>query len=150
MSNSPTKPSATDIATAGAERSTSSRRWSLKRKPVVGNIRISEEDSERSSARKRIRRDCGAGGRSHLTKGRIMESPIQTMSIDTFVPMLRSLSKIFDKAMEHAKAKSFDGAVLANARLAPDMFPLTQQVQIACDMAKNGTARLMGKESPKF
>src|SRR5262249_1330851 len=72
------------------------------------------------------------------------------MSIDTVVPMLRSLSKIFEKATQHAKAKSFDGAVLANARLAPDMFPLTQQVQIACDMAKNGTARLMGKESPKF
>jgi uncharacterized protein len=77
-------------------------------------------------------------------------SPVQTMAIDSFVPMLRSLAKIFDKAAQHAKAKSFDGAVLANARLAPDMFPLTRQVQIACDMAKNGTARLMGKEPPKF
>src|ERR1051325_4441243 len=79
-----------------------------------------------------------------------MTSPISAMAIDTFVPMLRSLAKIFDKAAQHAKAKSFDGAVLANARLAPDMFPLTRQVQIACDMAKNGTARLMGKEPPKF
>ena len=79
-----------------------------------------------------------------------MKSPIQTMAIDTFVPMLRSLAKIFDKAAQHAKAKSFDGAVLVNARLAPDMFPLIRQVQIACDTAKNGTARLMGKEAPKF
>ncbi|MBV8824021.1 MAG: DUF1993 domain-containing protein [Hyphomicrobiales bacterium] len=79
-----------------------------------------------------------------------MKSPVETMSIDTFVPMLRSLSKIFDKAAQHAKAKSIDGAVLANARLAPDMFPLARQVQIACDMAKNGIARLMGKEPPKF
>jgi hypothetical protein len=79
-----------------------------------------------------------------------MKYPVQTMSIDTFVPMLRSLSKIFDKAAQHAKAKSIDGAVLANARLAPDMFPLTKQIQIACDMAKNGTARLMGREAPKF
>jgi hypothetical protein len=79
-----------------------------------------------------------------------MTSPISAIAIDTFVPMLRSLAKIFDKAAQHAKAKSFDGAVLANARLAPDMFPLTRQVQIACDMAKNGTARLMGKEPPKF
>lgn len=79
-----------------------------------------------------------------------MKYPIQTMSIDTFVPMLRSLSKIFDKAAQHARAKSFDGAVLANARLAPDMFPLIKQVQIACDTAKNGTARLMGREAPKF
>ena len=79
-----------------------------------------------------------------------MTSPISTMAIDTFVPMLRSLAKIFDKAAQHARAKSFDGAVLANARLAPDMFPLIRQVQIACDTAKNGTARLMGKEAPKF
>jgi uncharacterized protein len=79
-----------------------------------------------------------------------MKPPLQTMSVDTFVPMLRSLSKIFDKALQHAKAKSFDGAVLANARLAPDMFPLIRQFQIACDTAKNGTARLMGREAPKF
>ena len=79
-----------------------------------------------------------------------MTSPIQAMAIDTFVPMLRSLAKIFDKAIQHARAKSFDGTVLANARLAPDMFPLIRQVQIACDTAKNGTARLMGKEPPKF
>ena len=79
-----------------------------------------------------------------------MTSPISAMAIDTFVPMLRSLAKIFDKAAQHARAKSFDGAVLANARLAPDMFPLTRQVQIACDTAKNGMARLMGNEAPKF
>src|ERR1700730_8182256 len=87
---------------------------------------------------------------THQRKEQVMKSPIQTMSVDTFVPMLRSLSKIFDKALQHAKAKSFDAAVLSNARLAPDMFPLIRQVQIACDTAKNGTARLMGKEAPKF
>ena len=79
-----------------------------------------------------------------------MKSPIQAMAIDTFVPMLRSLAKIFDKAAQHAKTKSFDGAVLANARLAPDMYPLIKQVQVACNMAKNGTARLMGREPPRF
>jgi hypothetical protein len=79
-----------------------------------------------------------------------MKSPIQAIAIDTFVPMLRSLLKILDKGAQHAQAKSFDGAVLANARLAPDMFPLIRQVQIACDMAKNGVARLMGQEPPRF
>jgi hypothetical protein len=79
-----------------------------------------------------------------------VQSPIQTMAIDTFVPMLRSLSKILDKGAQHASAKPFDGAVLANARLAPDMFSLIKQIQIACDTAKNGTARLMGQEPPKF
>ena len=79
-----------------------------------------------------------------------MKSPIHTMAIDTFVPMLRSLAKIIDKGAQHAAAKSIDPTVLANARLAPDMFPLVMQVQIACDHAKNGTARLMGREAPKF
>ena len=32
-----------------------------------------------------------------------MKSPIETMAIDTFVPMLRSLAKIFDKAAQHAR-----------------------------------------------
>jgi hypothetical protein len=79
-----------------------------------------------------------------------VNNPVQTMSIDTFVPMLRSLAKILDKGAQYASAKSFDGAVLANGRLAPDMFPLIKQIQIACDFAKNGTARLMGREPPKF
>ena len=79
-----------------------------------------------------------------------MTSPISAMAIDTFVPMLRSLAKIFDKAAQHAKAKSFDGAVLANARLAPDMFPLARQVQAATDHAINACGRLAGVDRPTF
>ena len=41
-------------------------------------------------------------------------------------------------------AKKFDAAVLLSARLAPDMFPLSRQVQIACDFAKSTVARLAG------
>lgn len=63
---------------------------------------------------------------------------------------LESLSKILDKAAAHAAAKHFDVAVLLNARLAPDMFALTRQVQIATDMAKAGVARLTGSEMPRF
>jgi hypothetical protein len=72
------------------------------------------------------------------------------MAIDTFVPMLRSLSTLLDKGAEHARAKGLDPDSLVNARLAPDMFPLAKQVQIACDQAKNGTARLIGQEPPRF
>ena len=75
---------------------------------------------------------------------------IHTMAIDTFVPMLRTLSACLEKGAEHARAKSFDASVLVNARLAPDMFTLAQQVQIACDHAKNGVARLTGQEPPRF
>jgi len=37
---------------------------------------------------------------------------------------------------------------MLTARLAPDMFPLTRKVQIACDVAKGGAARLSGTEPP--
>ena len=61
-----------------------------------------------------------------------------------------ALSAILDKAEAFATAKKFDASVLLQTRLAPDMFPLTRQVQIAADIAKNGAARLAGVEAPKF
>ena len=63
---------------------------------------------------------------------------------------LSALSGVLDKAAAFAAAKKIDDAVLLNWRLAPDMFALTRQVQIACDMAKNGAARLAGVEPPRF
>ena len=47
-------------------------------------------------------------------------------------------------------AKKFETGVYLNARLAPDMLPFTKQIQIACDGAKFGVARLAGVDSPKF
>ena len=38
---------------------------------------------------------------------------------------------------------------MTGARLAPDMFALSRQVQIACDMIKGAAARLGGVEIPK-
>lgn len=79
-----------------------------------------------------------------------MKVSIHDISSGTFVPMLRSLSQIFDKAAQQAGDKKIDLAALPTARLAPDMFPLTKQVQIACDHAKDATARLIGQEPPRF
>ena len=79
-----------------------------------------------------------------------MKISMYTMSVESFVPTLHAVAKMLDKAAEHAAAKKFDPTVLANARLAPDMFPLIKQVQIACDFAKNSTGRLMGQEPPRF
>lgn len=62
-----------------------------------------------------------------------------------FQKMLKNLSAMLDKAAAHAETKKFDVAVLLNARLAPDQFPLIRQVQIACDSAKIGVARLIGE-----
>jgi hypothetical protein len=74
---------------------------------------------------------------------------MHSMSVGLFLPMLKNLQVILEKGVASADARKFDAQVLADARLAPDMHPLIKQVQIACDMAKNGTARLAGQEPPK-
>src|SRR6185503_6978613 len=72
------------------------------------------------------------------------------VSVPRFIHMLGNLSKIFDKAEAYAEAKKLDPSVLPNARLYPDMLPLTAQVQIACDAAKGAAARLAGVDIPAF
>ena len=71
-------------------------------------------------------------------------------SIPAFVRMLDNLSNILDKAAAHAEAKKIAPAIFINARLAPDMFPLSRQVQIATDMVKGCAARLAGIEVPSY
>src|SRR5579862_10066684 len=79
-----------------------------------------------------------------------MKISVHAVTVDIFASTLSSLSVLLEKGAAHAAAKKFDPSVLVNARLAPDMFPLSRQVQIACDLAKNGTARLAGLEPPRF
>ena len=70
-------------------------------------------------------------------------------SAPRFARMLRNLSAILTTAQAHCEAKKLDPAALTTCRLFPDMFPLTRQVQIACDQAKGAMARLAGVEPPK-
>ncbi|MEK2647046.1 DUF1993 domain-containing protein [Bdellovibrio sp. BCCA] len=65
-----------------------------------------------------------------------------------FVKMLRNLLEILDKGAQFADSKKIDMEVLLHSRLAPDQFPLTRQIQIACDTAKLCAHRLTGKEVP--
>jgi hypothetical protein len=71
-------------------------------------------------------------------------------SIPAVVRMLGNLSAILDKAVVYAEVKKIEPSVLINARLAPDMYPLSRQVQIAADIAKACAARLSGQEVPSF
>jgi hypothetical protein len=71
-------------------------------------------------------------------------------SVPVFVQQLNALSAVLDKAAEHARANGIDPGELVNARLAPDMFPLSRQVQIASDHAKGVAARLSGRDVPKY
>src|SRR4051812_27276925 len=70
-------------------------------------------------------------------------------SAPRFIKTLNNLSAILDKAQAHAEAKKIDPLVFTSSRLFPDMLPMTNQVQIACDAAKGAMARLAGVEIPK-
>ena len=71
-------------------------------------------------------------------------------SVPVFLRMLGNISAILAKAEADAAARNIDPSVLVNARLAPDMFPLSRQIQIATDGVKGGAARLAGVEIPSF
>jgi hypothetical protein len=78
-----------------------------------------------------------------------MSISMYDISIPALTRGLANMSAFLDKAAAHAEAKKFDTLVLAQARLFPDMHPLTRQVQIACDTAKGAGARLAQLEIPK-
>jgi uncharacterized protein len=78
-----------------------------------------------------------------------MTLSIYDISIPVLTRGLTNLSAILDKAAAYAAAKKFEPAVLVQARLFPDMFPLSRQVQISCDTAKGAAARLAGIDIPK-
>lgn len=75
---------------------------------------------------------------------------INGVSGEIFATMLTNLLGVLDKAEAHARAKNFDIEVLLNARLAPDMFNLIGQVQLATAFAKNAMCRLAGQTPPDF
>lgn len=79
-----------------------------------------------------------------------MSISMSSASVPILMRALGNLQAWFEKAEAHAAAKKYDPQVLLAARLAPDMLPFTKQVQIACDSAKFGVARLSGVEAPKF
>ncbi len=71
-------------------------------------------------------------------------------SVPVFLQMLTALSAVLGKAEAQCRSEGRDPAELIGARLAPDMFPLSRQVQIATDHAKGAAARLSGRDVPKF
>jgi hypothetical protein len=79
-----------------------------------------------------------------------MAISMYSASIPVFQRQLGALGKILDKATAHFASKKVADAVLLQARLYPDMFPLVRQVQIAADFAKSTPARLCGVDFPKY
>ena len=79
-----------------------------------------------------------------------MAITLSSASLPVFQTALTNLLHCLDKAEANAAARGFDPNVFVTVRLAPDMLPFAAQIRIACDAAKNGTARLAGIEAPKF
>jgi hypothetical protein len=71
-------------------------------------------------------------------------------SVPVFQHTLKALDAILDKAVAYATERKIDPAVLIAARLAPDMHPLSRQVQFSSDHAKGCPARLAGVPVPSF
>ena len=71
-----------------------------------------------------------------------MTLSMSTATLPVCTRMLTNLSHILAKAEQFVEAKKIDPTALTTYRLAPDMFPFTRQVLIACDAVKNGVARL--------
>ncbi|MDP1678654.1 MAG: DUF1993 domain-containing protein [Candidatus Nitrotoga sp.] len=71
-------------------------------------------------------------------------------SVPPIIHTLSNLRAILEKAGAYADARKIAPSVLVNARLYPDMLPLSRQVQIASDIAKGGACRLAGVEPPKY
>jgi hypothetical protein len=74
---------------------------------------------------------------------------MSALSILQFKKTLENLEACMAKAEAHATARKFDANVLANYRLAPDMFSLVKQVQSCCDSAKFAAAYLSQQTPPK-
>lgn len=71
-------------------------------------------------------------------------------TVPQFIRVLGQLRVWLDKGEAYAEQKKFDVQVLLNARLAPDQFHLTRQVQIISDTSKGTAARLAGITPPSF
>jgi hypothetical protein len=74
-------------------------------------------------------------------------SMLYDLTVVQFSKMLGNLSAVLAKGEQFAAAKKADMSVLLNSRLAVDQFNLTRQIQIACDTAKLGVARVLGKDA---
>jgi len=71
-------------------------------------------------------------------------------SVAAYLQILGSLTDLLTKAEAHCAAKNIQPDVLLGARLYPDMLPLNRQIQLACDFATKGCARLTHSEVPSI
>lgn len=86
-----------------------------------------------------------------------METNLYTVTVEPFTKKLEALKDLLDKVSAHAASKQLSWQpagmqedALLQSRLISDQFPFVRQIQIVCDNAKNGVARLAEIEAPKM
>ena len=79
-----------------------------------------------------------------------MSMSLYPVTVPVFTKTLANLKAVLAKAKAHALEHKIEEAALVDARLYPDMFPLSRQVQIATDIARGCAARLAGVEPPSY
>ena len=79
-----------------------------------------------------------------------MTITLTSANLPVFKTGLTNLAHCLNKAAANAEKRGFSPDAFVSLRLAPDMLPFASQIRIACDSAKNGTARVCGLEAPKF
>ena len=79
-----------------------------------------------------------------------MSISLYDASVSTYLQTLGAVGKFLEKGLAHAQAQGLAPDDLVETRLAPDMLPFKNQIFIACDVVKNGVARVAGMEAPKY
>lgn len=79
-----------------------------------------------------------------------MSLSMYDVSVSMMIGTLEAMSAFIDKGAAHAEQRKIDPEALLTARLFPDMFSFTRQVQLATDFAKGAGARLAGVDIPKY
>ena len=79
-----------------------------------------------------------------------MPVSLYDIAVPSYQKHLHALDGILDKAAGYAAAKKIKPEALLNARLYPDMFELTRQIQACSDFSKNSCARLAGVDAPSM
>jgi hypothetical protein len=95
-------------------------------------------------------RRAGSPALNQARRGFTVAISIYDQFVPVFSHMLQALDKVLSKAEADAAARKIDLEVFVNARLAPDMLPLTRQIQILTDQAKGCASRLAGQDPPKW
>lgn len=79
-----------------------------------------------------------------------MSQAVHDIVVVQYSRAVRNLKSMLLKAREFSKERGFDENSFLSLKAAPDMFPLSRQVQLVSDMTKGGAARLGGKTPPAF